>query len=146
MELEFTNLLLIAVAAFVAPFALGLAPRLRVPSVVLEIVKGLLIGPAGFGWVGEDQPVEVMALIGLAFLRFFAGLEIDVDPLRGRALKVASAGFALSFALSLAVAGALSAAGVIDSALLVAIILSATSLGIVIPVLKDQDEVGSSFG
>ena len=146
MELEFTNLLLIAVAAFVAPFALGLAPRLRVPSVVLEIVIGILIGPAVFGWVAEDQPVEVMALIGLAFLLFLAGLEIDVDRLRGRALKVASAGFVLSFALCLVVAGALSAAGVIDSALLVAIILSATSLGIVIPVLKDQDQVGSNFG
>ena len=146
MELEFTNLLLIAVAAFVAPFALGLAPRLRVPSVVLEIVIGILIGPAVFGWVAEDQPVEVMALIGLAFLLFLAGLEIDVDRLRGRALKVASAGFALSFALCLLVAGGLSAAGVIDSPLLVAIILSATSLGIVIPVLKDQNQIGSNFG
>ena len=146
MELEFNNLLLIAVAAFVAPFALGLAPRVRVPSVVLEIVIGILIGPAVFGWVSEDQPVEVMALVGLAFLLFLAGLEIDVDRLRGRALKVASAGFALSFALCLVVAGGLSAAGVIDSPLLVAIILSATSLGIVIPVLKDQNQIGSNFG
>ncbi len=146
MELEFTNLLLIAVAAFVAPFALGLAPRLRVPSVVLEIVIGILIGPAVFGWVAEDQPVEVMALIGLAFLLFLAGLEIDVDRLRGRALKVATAGFALSFALCLLVAGGLSAAGITDTTLLIAIILSATSLGIVIPVLKDQNQVGSNFG
>ena len=87
MELEFTNLLLIAVAGFVAPFALGLAPGLRVPSVVLEIVIGILIGPAVLGWVSEDQPVEVMALVGLAFLLFLAGLEIDVDRLRGRALR-----------------------------------------------------------
>ncbi len=146
MELEFTNLLLIGVAAFVAPFALGLAPRLRVPSVVLEIVIGILIGPAVFGWVTEDPPVEVMALVGLAFLLFLAGLEIDVDRLRGRALTVASAGFVVSFALCLVVAGGLSAAGIIDSPLLVAIILSATSLGIVIPVLKDQRQIGSNFG
>lgn len=146
MELEFTNLLVIAVAAFVAPFALGLAPKLRVPSVVLEIVIGILIGPAVFGWVSEDQPVEVLALIGLAFLLFLAGLEIDVDRLRGRALKVASAGFVLSFGLCLLVAAGLSAGGIIDSPLLVAIILSATSLGIVIPVLKDQNQVGSNFG
>ena len=146
MELEFTNLLLVAVAAFVAPFALGLAPKLRVPSVVLEIVIGILIGPAVFGWVSEDAPVEVLALVGLAFLLFLAGLEIDVDRLRGKALGVASAGFALSFALCLLVAGGLSAAGIIDSPLLVAIILSATSLGIVIPVLKDQKQIGSNFG
>ncbi len=146
MELEFTNLLLIAIAAFVAPFALGLAPKLRVPSVVLEIVIGILIGPAVFGWVQEDPPVEVLALVGLAFLLFLAGLEIDVDRLRGRALAVASAGFVLSFALCLVVAGGLSAAGIIESPLLVAIILSATSLGIVIPVLKDQKQIGSNFG
>ena len=126
MELEFINLLIITVAAFVAPFALGLAPKLRVPSVVLEIVLGIIIGPAVFGWVQEDAPVEVLALVGLAFLLFLAGLEIDVDRLRGRALRVA--------------------AGITDTTLLVAIILSATSLGIVIPVLKDQNQIGSNFG
>jgi Kef-type K+ transport system membrane component KefB len=145
-ELEFVNLLIVAAAAFAAPFTLGLAPSLRIPAVVLEIVVGIVIGPAGFGWVEVDAPVEVLALVGLAFLLFLAGLEIEVDRLRGRVLGVTLAGFALSFAIALAVGGALSATGIIDSPLLVAIILSATSLGIVIPVLKDQMQVGSSFG
>jgi Kef-type K+ transport system membrane component KefB len=145
-ELEFVNLLIVAVAAFAAPFALGLAPALRIPAVVLEIVVGIVIGPAGFGWVEVDAPVEVLALVGLAFLLFLAGLEIEVDRLRGKVLGVTLAGFALSFAIALAVGGALSATGIVDSPLLVAIILSATSLGIVIPVLKDQMQVGSSFG
>ena len=145
-ELEFVNLLIVAAAAFAAPFALGLAPALRIPAVVLEIVVGIVIGPAGLGWVEVDAPVEVLALVGLAFLLFLAGLEIEVDRLRGRVLGVTLAGFALSFAIALAVGGALSATGIIDSPLLVAIILCATSLGIVVPVLKDQMQVGSSFG
>ena len=145
-ELEFVNLLIVAAAAFAAPFALGLAPALRIPAVVLEIVVGIVIGPAGLGWVEVDAPVEVLALVGLAFLLFLAGLEIEVDRLRGRLLGVTLAGFALSFAIALAVGGALSATGIIDSPLLVAIILCATSLGIVVPVLKDQMQVGSSFG
>jgi Kef-type K+ transport system membrane component KefB len=145
-ELEFVNLLIVAAAAFAAPFALGLVPALRIPAVVLEIVVGIVIGPALLGWVEIDAPVEVLALVGLAFLLFLAGLEIEVDRLRGRVLGVTLAGFALSFAIALAVGGALSATGIIDSPLLVAIIMCATSLGIVVPVLKDQMQVGSSFG
>jgi Kef-type K+ transport system membrane component KefB len=145
-ELEFVNLLIVAAAAFTAPFVLGLAPALRIPAVVLEIVVGIVIGPAGLGWVEVDAPVEVLALVGLAFLLFLAGLEIEVDRLRGRVLGITLAGFGLSFAIALAVGGALGATGIIDSPLLVAIILCATSLGIVVPVLKDQMQVGSSFG
>jgi Kef-type K+ transport system membrane component KefB len=145
-ELEFVNLLIVAAAAFAAPFLLGLAPALRIPAVVLEIVVGIVIGPAGLGWVEVDAPVEVLALVGLAFLLFLAGLEIEVDRLRGRVLGVTLAGFGLSFAIALAVGGVLGATGIIDSPLLVAIILCATSLGIVVPVLKDQMQVGSSFG
>jgi Kef-type K+ transport system membrane component KefB len=145
-ELEFVNLLIVAAAAFAAPFALGLVPALRIPAVVLEIVVGIVIGPAVLGWVEIDAPVEVLALVGLAFLLFLAGLEIEVDRLRGRVLGVTLAGFALSVAIALAVGGALSATGIIDSPLLVAIIMCATSLGIVVPVLKDQMQVGSSFG
>jgi len=145
-ELEFVNLLIVAAAAFTAPFVLGLAPALRIPAVVLEIVVGIVIGPAGLGWVEVDAPVEVLALVGLAFLLFLAGLEIEVDRLRGRVLGIPLAGFGLSFAIALAVGGALSATGIIDSPLLVAIILCATSLGIVVPVLKDQMQIGSSFG
>ena len=83
-ELGFVNLLIVAAAAFTAPFVLGLAPALRIPAVVLEIVTGIVIGPAGLGWVEVDPPVEVLALVGLAFLLFLAGLEIEVDRLRGR--------------------------------------------------------------
>src|SRR3982750_3026568 len=95
-ELSFDNLLLVVVAGFAAPLALGLVPGLRLPSVVFEIVIGILIGPAILGWVEVDQPVEVLALVGLAFLLFLAGLEIDLGALRGALLRAASLGFAVS--------------------------------------------------
>src|SRR3712207_8473518 len=47
---------------------LGLAPSLRLPSVVLEIVAGIVIGPQVFGIAEVDEPVRILALIGLAFL------------------------------------------------------------------------------
>jgi hypothetical protein len=145
-ELHFTNLLIIAAVAFAAPLALGLAPKLRLPGVVLEIVAGIMVGPAVLGWVEVDTPVRVLALVGLAFLLFLAGLEIDFERLRGRPLAVAGLGFVASFSLALLVGVALDATNVVDSPLLVAIILSATSLGIGVPVLKDQGEVSSPFG
>jgi Kef-type K+ transport system membrane component KefB len=146
MELHFTNLLIVVAVGFAAPLLLGFAPRLRLPSVVLEIVAGILVGPAVLGWVHVDPPVAVLAIVGLAFLLFLAGLEIEFQKLRGRVLKVATLGFVLSFGIAIVVALILSGTGVVDHPLFVAIVLSATSLGIVVPVLKDAGEVGSTFG
>jgi Kef-type K+ transport system membrane component KefB len=146
LDLHFTNLLVVAAIAFAAPLTLGLAPALRMPAVVLEIVAGIAVGPAGLDWVHVDEPVEVMSIVGLAFLLFLAGLEIEVQKLRGRSLKVAGAGFGVSFALAVGVGVVLGAADVVKSPLFLAIVLSATSLGIIVPVLKDAGQSGSSFG
>jgi Kef-type K+ transport system membrane component KefB len=145
-ELEFQNLLIVTAAGLAAPFALGLLPRLRLPAVVLEIVIGIVIGPAVLGWVEIDDPVEVMALVGLAFLLFLAGLEIDLSALRGRLLRSASLGFALSLALAVAAGFALDLAGIADEPLLIAVILASTSLGVIIPVLADGGEARTTFG
>jgi Kef-type K+ transport system membrane component KefB len=143
---SFENLVIVAAAAFGAPFVLGLFPRLRLPLVVLEIVAGIVLGPSLLGLVAVDAAVETLALIGLAFVLFLAGLEIELDRLKGRVLEMAAAGFALSFAIALAVALALSAGGLVETPLLVAIILCGTSLGVLVPVLKDAGEIGSTFG
>src|ERR687891_2727020 len=96
-EPGFSGLLLVVVVAFFAPFLLGLAPRVRLPSVVFEILAGIVIGPSILGWVEVDQTIEVLSLVGLAFLLFLAGLEIDFGRLRGRLLKLALVGYAVSF-------------------------------------------------
>jgi Kef-type K+ transport system membrane component KefB len=145
-EIHFADLLIVTVVAFAAPLLLGLAPALRLPSVVLELVAGIVIGPSVLGWVEIDGPIQVLSLVGLAFLLFLAGLEIDFDRLRGRALRGASIGFVLSFGIAVLIGLGLKAAGQVDDALLVAVILVATSLGVVIPVLKDSDQISSDFG
>ena len=143
---EFTNLLIVVAIGFVSPFLLGLSPGLALPSVVLEILAGIAVGPSGLGWVEVDETVEVVAVLGLAFLLFLAGLEIEFDRLRGRLLRLAAGGYAASFAIAVVVALGLDGAGLIETPLLVAIILCATSLGVIIPVLKDAGESGSKFG
>jgi Kef-type K+ transport system membrane component KefB len=145
-EPTFTNLLIVVAVGFAAPFALGLNPRLRLPAVVVEIIGGILVGPAGFGWVEVDQSVDVLATLGLAFLLFLAGLEIDFDRLRGRLLRLAAGSYAVSFSISVVVALALKAAGLVQTPFLIAIILCATSLGVIIPVLKDSNQIATKFG
>ncbi|HEV8651626.1 MAG TPA: cation:proton antiporter [Actinomycetes bacterium] len=145
-ELSLAAVAAVAAVAFLVPLLLGLAPGLRLPSVVLEIVIGIVLGPSVLGWVRVDVPLQVLSILGLAFLLFLAGLEVDVDHLRGKLLGLVATGFAVSFAIGLAVSAGLAAVGLVDTPLLVAIILTATSLGVVIPVLKDAGQVESDFG
>ena len=145
-ELDLSGLLIVVAVAFLAPLLLGLAPALRLPSVVLELVAGIVIGPSVLGWVEVDEPIRVLALIGLAFLLFLAGLEIEFDKLRGRRLTLVLVGFAASFALAVVIGFGLQAAGRVDDALFVAIVLVATSLGVVVPVLKDSGRLGTDLG
>src|SRR5919204_1641394 len=145
MEISFTSVAVVAAVALVAPLALGLT-RLRLPAIVLEIVLGIIVGPQVLGWAKVDEPVEVLSLIGLAFLLLLAGLEIEFDRLRGRLLRVTSLAFAASFALALVVGFGLRAGDLVKSPLLVAIILSATGLGVILPILKDAGETSTPFG
>jgi len=100
-DLSFANLLVVCAIAVVAPLLLGFAPRVRVPSAVLEIVAGILVGPAVLGWVDVDVVLRVLSLIGLAFLLFLAGLEIDLGRLRGPLLRLALLGYVVTIALGL---------------------------------------------
>src|SRR5499425_3062312 len=125
----------LAVAAAV-PLILAAMPRVLVPGPVLEIVAGIVLGPAVLDLVKPDQAVRLLSTIGLAFLLFLAGLEIDVRHFRGPRARLAGLGIGLSAVLALGISGGLHAAGVVESTLLVAIILLATSLGMVVPILK----------
>jgi Kef-type K+ transport system membrane component KefB len=145
-DVAFENLLVVSLIALLAPLTLGLAPALRIPAVVLEIVSGIAVGPSGLGWVEADLPVEILSVIGLAFLLFLAGLEIDVHRLRGPVLRLALLGFVVSLALAVAAGVGFQAVGWVESALLLAVALSATSLGLVVPVLKDAGQVDSDVG
>ena len=145
-DVHFTNLLIVVTAALLAPLTLGFFPRVRLPAIVLEIVLGIVIGPSGLGWVKPDLPVSILALVGLAFLLFLSGLEIDVERLRGRILKLTAIGFAMSFAIAVVLGLGLKAGGFVKSPLFVAIVLVATSLGVIVPVLKDSGNISSDFG
>src|SRR6266576_6117360 len=102
-NVSFSGLLIVAVVAFAAPLLLGLTPARRLPAIVLEIVAGIIIGPSVLGWVKVDLPISILSVLGLAFLLFLSGLEVDLQRLRGRLLTYVGLAFLISFGLALLV-------------------------------------------
>src|SRR6266498_1372885 len=113
-DVSFVNLLVVVAVAVLAPLAVGYLPRLRVPAVVLEIIGGIIIGPSVLGWVHVDLPVAILALFGLAFLLFLAGLEIDVHQLRGRLLRFAVLGYLVTLVLGYGAGASFTAIGLLS--------------------------------
>ena len=146
-NVSFASLVVVSAIAVVAPLVVGLFPRIRVPAVVLEIVGGIIVGPHGLRLVKRvDLPIQILALVGLAFLLLLAGLEIDVEALRGRLVRLAGLGFAATLVLGLTAGGIFHATGTVRSPLFLAITLAATSLGLVVPVLKDAGQATTELG
>ena len=142
----FDNLLVVALVALLAPLGVAMVPRLRLPAVVVEIVAGVVLGPSVLGIVEADLVVRVLAVLGLAFLLFMVGLELDPRQLRGNLLTLAVVGYVVTLGIGLLAGAGAAAAGWVDDPFLIAVALSATSLGLVVPVLKDAGQVASTMG
>lgn len=142
----FTDLLWMSLVGVGAPLVVALVPSLRIPAVVLEIVGGVVIGPQVLGIATPDVHVRMMATIGLVFLLFLAGLEVDIDRLRSPVVGLAAWAFVASMGLAVGAGYLVQLAGGNEDPLLLAIIFVATSLGVVVPVLKDTGELASEFG
>jgi hypothetical protein len=125
-DLSFDNLLWVCLIGALVPITLGFAPRLRLPSVVVEIGVSVLLGRAVLDLIHIDAPVAVLSWLGLAFLLFLAGLEVDTRQLDGRLIRRSAMGYMLTLALATPFAVALAAVGWINEPALLVIALSAT--------------------
>ena len=144
------SFLLVLVAAAAAPILAAGAGRLHVglvvPVVVVELVLGALIGPDVLGLAEMNNILEFLGQLGLGFLFFFAGYEIEFDRIRGAPLRLAAFGWAITLVLAYAFAGALAAAGVVLSGLLVGSAMTTTALGTLVPILRDADQLETKLG
>lgn len=151
---DFLPLLLVLLLAFVVPLLLSRVRR--IPIVVGEIIAGVLIGQSGLGLVDYNPTLEVMSDIGLAFLMFLAGMEINFDrlfPPRQSGTSSAPNLPGMAFivyilTLVLAVPGGflLTLLGLEGDPFLIAFVLSATSLGVLLPVLKERGLMNKTSG
>ena len=147
MEAYPSELLLIAFVAMLAPLLAELPSAVRIPVVVLEIILGLLIGPHVFNFASPEGMVGTLGELGLAFLLFMVGLEIDFDKIRGRPLSLAIGGWFLTFFLAMVCMFIFNIIGLIETPIiLAAVALSTTALGILAPILRDRGELNTDFG
>ncbi|MET0686727.1 MAG: cation:proton antiporter [Solirubrobacteraceae bacterium] len=138
------TLLVVAVGAVLAPLVAEIAP-IAVPVVVLEVALGILGGPV-LGIAEVDGVVSALAGLGLGFLFFLAGMEIDLARIDGEPLRRGAAGWVLSLAVAFAVAGGLTLAGVDLPVVFVAAALSTTAFGTLLPVLRDAGILPTALG
>ncbi|MGZ8144520.1 MAG: cation:proton antiporter [Methylosarcina sp.] len=147
MEAYPSDLLLIAFAAMLAPLVTELPTGFRLPVVVLEVILGIIIGPHMLGLAKPEGMIGTLGELGLAFLLFMVGLEIDFDKIRGRPLSLAVGGWLLSLFVAMVCMFFFNVIGLIQTPpLLAAVALSTTALGVLAPILRDRGELDSAFG
>lgn len=145
VETELEALLVVSVVSVAAPFVSAFLARLLVPQVVVLIAGGVLIGPQ-VGGLALPESVELVSDVGLGFLFLLAGYELELDHFRERSGRLAVAGWTVSAVLSLGVTGALAAAGLVSAFVPVALALTTTALGTLLPILRDNDMLDGPLG
>jgi Kef-type K+ transport system membrane component KefB/Trk K+ transport system NAD-binding subunit len=150
---RFIPLLIVLGLAFLIPVLLARFQRL--PVVVGEIIFGVIVGPSLLGWVTEGAILTFMSDIGLAFLMFLAGMEIEFDLIFGGQKKkndgpnvLVSSLIIYGLTVALSVLGAILVRqiGIEGDLWLLVFVLSATSLGVLLPILKERGLLATPFG
>ncbi|WP_173924237.1 cation:proton antiporter [Agromyces sp. Marseille-P2726] len=145
MEISTGTLVLIPAIAVAAPLLVKAVGRwFATPLVVFEILLGLVLGPAVLGWVVPDEFAAFLSEFGLAMLFFLAGNEVDFRTVRGRPIRRAAIGWTISLVAGFGIA-ALVSPHLIEAAF-VAVCLTSTALGTIMPILRDTGDLRTPFG
>jgi len=139
------TLLVAAAVAALAPVLVALLPGPRIPQVVVLLAGGVLIGPQVLGWAGRPA-IDLLANVGLGFLFLLAGYELDLHLFRERPGRLAIVAWLVTVGLAVATVGVLAAIGFVRAFVPVALGLTTTALGTLLPILRDNDMLGGRFG
>jgi Kef-type K+ transport system membrane component KefB len=145
LETGLRALLWVSLVSAAAPFICSLLAPLRIPQVVVLIVGGVAIGPEVGGWADRDS-IELVANVGLGVLFLLAGYELELGHFRQRSGALAVVGWVISAVVALAVTGALTASGFVHAFVPVALALTTTALGTLLPILRDNDMLDGPLG
>ena len=148
MDAAFTSLAIFVLVAAVVPIIANAIPGKLIPEAVLLLAAGAALGPHGFAVVQVTEPVQLLSELGMAFLFLLAGYEIEPKNIAGRAGGRAAVTWAVSFALAYAlvwvIAGEASGGGI--GVLAVAIGLTTTAIGTLMPILAERGVLGTRVG
>lgn len=137
---------IVVVSAVAAVIAATVPRRFAPPVVVLELFLGILVGPHVFDIASVDDFIEFFSNLGLGMLFYFAGYEIDFERIRGRPMRLGAWGWIFSIVLAHVIGAGLEVSGIVLSALYVGSAMATTAIGTLIPILRDNDELQTSFG
>ena len=140
------SLFWIAVIAVLAPLLAGFVPRRLVPEVVLLLVLGMVVGPNVLNWAADGSEVDLLRELGLGMLFLLAGFEIDVEEITGRGGRRALVTWLFSLGAAFAAVLLLGYTGAITAEIAVAIALTSTALGTLLPILKDSGLQNTALG
>ncbi len=159
-ETSFVPLLVVVGLAFMAPLITSRIRGIQIPTVVGEIVAGMVVGQSGLRLVDHDPTLEILSQLGFAYLMFLSGLEVDFNAIMPRPglwqgswkerlanpLSLGGLTFVLTLSVALVAAGGLHWLDAADDPWLMTLILSTTSLGLVVPVLKERNLTSKLYG
>lgn len=139
------SLLVISMIAALVPLIVGLL-HIRVAQVVLLLVAGVVFGPEMMDWIHVDAPIELLSELGLGMLFFLAGLELEQRAVQGPSGKLAAFGWFVSLAVAFVLVFAVALTGRVIDTIAVAIALTSTALGTLLPTLRDSRMLNTWFG
>ncbi|WP_426564181.1 cation:proton antiporter [Angustibacter sp. McL0619] len=144
VEIGLQTLLVVSGVTAAAPFIVVALRRLKVPQVVVLIVGGVIIGPSVLDW-GNPVSVELLSDVGLGFLFLLAGYELDMALFRERGGRRAVVAWFVTAAIAVLVTGALAASGLVHAFVPVALGLTTTAFGALLPILRDNGMLSGRF-
>lgn len=160
--MEFLSLVIVVLAAFLTPIIVNRLNINFLPVVVAEILMGIVIGNSFLNIVERDSILNILSTLGFIFLMFLSGLEIDFKAFkkdkRARQgqnddessipghLNIALTVFAFIMIISILLAYVFKWLGLVDDVLLMVIIISTISLGVVVPTLKEMNIMRTTIG
>lgn len=153
-SISYQSILIISVLAFATPIVINSFQKVKVPYVVGEIIVGLIVGKSFLNVVQDDSWLLFLSNLGLAYLMFSSGLEIDIDKFRlkgggkesGKGILVAGTMFLISLLVSFGISSVLFRFGFIGSVLFFTFLLPATAPGLLVPFFKERDLLDTNFG
>ena len=137
----------IALVLSVALLLGGLFERIRQNAVTGYLLAGLLLGPAGTGWISNFEHIRLLAELGVALLLFTIGLEFSLSRLRASGRMVILGG-TVQIVVTGVVGGSAAAASGLSTveAIIIGAALSLSSTAVVLRVLADRTELESLHG
>jgi Kef-type K+ transport system membrane component KefB len=143
---DVSQLTLVALAAVLAPLLVATVRRFAIPSVVLEISFGIILGPQVLDLIQPTGLVDGLSVLGLTMLMFLAGYELKLSTIRGRPLALAGMSWAMSVGLAAVVGVIVHFSGRAGSEIVIPLALTTTALGTLLPVLRDAGVLRTPLG